>query len=70
MTYLTLRRPTGNLFRFYTPFFAPQQTRSDVDEYNWVPSVDISETDDGFEVRADSLESQRTISMSPSKITS
>ena len=53
MTYLTLRRPTGNLFRFYTPFFAPQQTRSDVDEYNWVPSVDVSETDDGFEVRAE-----------------
>ena len=53
MTYLTLRRPTGNLFRFYNPFFAPQHTRSDVDEYNWVPSVDVSETDDGFEVRAE-----------------
>lgn len=53
MTYLTLRRPTGNLFRFYNPFFAFQHTKNDADGYNWVPSVDISETDDSFEVRAE-----------------
>lgn len=53
MTYLTLRRPTRNLFRFYSPFFASQRTRSDADRYNWAPSVDISETDNGFEVRAE-----------------
>ena len=53
MTYLTLRRPTGNLFGFYSPFFAPQRTRNDADGYDWVPSVDVSETDDGFEVRAE-----------------
>ncbi|MCE2414701.1 Hsp20/alpha crystallin family protein [Candidatus Poribacteria bacterium] len=53
MTYLTLRRPTGNLFGFYSPFFASQHTESDADGNNWVPSVDISETDNGFEVRAE-----------------
>lgn len=52
MTYLT-RRPTGNLFRFYSPFFAPRRTENDDDGSNWVPSVDISETDDAFEVRAE-----------------
>ena len=53
MTYLTLHRPARNLFRFYSPFFAPQHTRSDVNRYNWAPSVDISETEDSFEVRAE-----------------
>lgn len=53
MTYLTLRRPTGNLFKFYSPLFATQHPRSDADRYNWAPSVDISETDDAFEVRAE-----------------
>lgn len=53
MTYLTLRRPTGNLFKFYSPFFAPQHTSGDTDRRDWAPSVDISETDDAFEVRAE-----------------
>ena len=53
MTYLTLRRPTGNLFKFYSPFFAPQHTSGDTDRQDWAPSVDISETDDAFEVRAE-----------------
>lgn len=53
MTYLTLRRPTGNLFKFYSPFFAPQHTGSDVDRHNWAPSVDISETEGAFEVHAE-----------------
>ena len=53
MTYLTLRRPTRNLFKFYGPFFAQQHTKTDADRYNWTPSVDISETDDVFEVRAE-----------------
>ncbi len=53
MTYLTLRRPTGNLFKFYSPFFAPQHTSGDTDRHDWAPSVDISETDDAFEVRAE-----------------
>ena len=53
MTYLTLRRPTGNPFRFYSPFFAPLRVKTDADRYDWAPSVDVSETDDNFEVRAE-----------------
>ena len=53
MTYLTLRRPARNLFKFYSPLFAAQSARHDVGRYNWAPSVDVSETDDGFEVRAE-----------------
>ena len=53
MTYLTLRRPTGNLFGFYSPFFTPEHARTDVDRPDWTPSVDISETDDVFKVRAE-----------------
>ena len=53
MTYLTLHRPTRSRFRFYSPFFAPLRARTDAGTYNWTPSVDISETDDNFEVRAE-----------------
>ena len=53
MTYLTLHRPARNPFRFYSPFFAPLRVRTDADRYDWTPSVDISETDNTFEVRAE-----------------
>ena len=53
MTYLTLRKPTRNPFGFYSPFFTPMRVRTDADTYDWAPSVDISETDNGFEVRAE-----------------
>ena len=53
MTYLTLRKPARNPFRFYSPFFAPVRVSTDADTDNWTPSVDISETDNGFEVRAE-----------------
>ena len=53
MTYLTLRRPTRNLFRFYSPLFTSQHTNTDADRHNWAPSVDVSETDDNFEVHAE-----------------
>lgn len=53
MTYLTLHRPARNLFKFYDPFFARQIARTDADGYNWTPSVDVSETADNFEVRAE-----------------
>ena len=53
MTYLTLRRPTGNPFRFYSPFLAPHRGETEVDTQDWAPSVDVSETDDTFEVRAE-----------------
>ena len=53
MTYLTLHRPARNPFRFYSPFFAPLHVSTDAGRYDWAPSVDISETDDNFEVRAE-----------------
>ena len=53
MTYLTLRRPVRNLFQFHSPFFPPQHGKTEVGTHNWIPSVDISETDGGFEVRAE-----------------
>ncbi|CAI8012209.1 Small heat shock protein C4 [Geodia barretti] len=53
MTYLTLHRPARNPFKFYSPFFAPLRAGTDAGTYNWAPSVDISETDDKFEVRAE-----------------
>ena len=53
MTYLTLRRPIRNLFKFYSPLFAAQPTKTDTDRYNWAPSVDVSETDDSYEVLAE-----------------
>lgn len=53
MTYLTLRRPAGNLFKFYSPFSAQHRGKTGVGTQNWAPSVDVSETDDNFEVRAE-----------------
>ena len=53
MTYLTLHRLARNPFKFYSPFFAPLRAGTDAGTYNWAPSVDISETDDKFEVRAE-----------------
>ena len=53
MTYLTLRRPAGNLLRFYNPFLATPPTNADEETYKWIPSVDVSETENGFEVRAE-----------------
>ncbi len=53
MTYLTLRKSTRNPFKFYSPFFAPLRAKTDASAYSWAPSVDISETDNGFEVRAE-----------------
>ncbi len=53
MTYLTLRRPTRNLFKFYSPFLAPHRAETEVGTQDWAPSVDVSETDDTFEVRAE-----------------
>ena len=53
MTYLALHRPAGNLFRFYSPFFAPRWTGRSGDTDKWTPSVDVSETETGFEVRAE-----------------
>ncbi len=53
MTYLTLHRPVANPFRFHNALFTPFLVRPGTEEYKWRPSTDISETDEGFEVRAE-----------------
>lgn len=53
MTYLTLRRPVANPFKFYNSLFTPLFARPETQEYKWRPSADITETDDSFEVRAE-----------------
>ncbi len=53
MTYLALRRPSGNPFRFYNAPFALQRVFTPAKENKWMPSTDISETDGSFEVRAE-----------------
>lgn len=53
MTYLTLRRPVTNSFKFYNTLFTPLSERSETQEYKWTPTADITETDDSFEVRAE-----------------
>ncbi len=60
MTYVTLRRPAANLFKLHNrPWrifqhpFVYQGMRTVAGEHNWSPSVDIAETDDSFEVRAE-----------------
>ena len=60
MNYVTLRRPARNLFRLhgemgqmFNDLFASPNEPTDETEYRWSPSVDIAETDSGFEVRAE-----------------
>ena len=60
MTYLATRRPIGNLFSFpnemkriFGDFFESHEGRTDTEETSWVPTVDISETENGYEIRAE-----------------
>ncbi len=53
MTYLTLHQPVGNLLRFYGPSSGLHHTSTDEETYKWTPSVDISETQEGFEIQAE-----------------
>ena len=60
MTYVTLRRPARNLFQFhnemgqmFNDLFASSNEPTDETVDRWSPSVDIAETDSGFEVRAE-----------------
>lgn len=60
MTYVTLRRPARNLFQFhnemgqmFNDLFASPNEPTDETVNLWSPSVDIAETDNGFEVRAE-----------------
>ena len=60
MTYLTTRRPMRNLFnlhnemgRIFGGAFGSQEGGTDMEETYWMPTVDISEMEDGFEIRAE-----------------
>ena len=60
MTYLTTRRPMGNLFslhnemgRIFGDLFASHEDGTDVNETSWMPTVDVAETGNGFEIRAE-----------------
>lgn len=60
MTYLTTRKPMGNLFslhnemgRIFGDLFASHESGTGVEETSWMPTVDISETENGFEIRAE-----------------
>lgn len=60
MRYLTTRRPIGNLFslhnemgRIFGDLFDSQEDSSDSKETAWTPSVDVAESETGYEVRAE-----------------
>lgn len=60
MTYLTTRRPMRNLFSFHNEMgrifgdlFDSDENRTDTEETAWMPTVDVSETENGFEIRAE-----------------
>ena len=60
MNYLTTRRPMRNLFslhnemgRIFGDLFAPHEGGTDPEETSWMPTVDISETENGYEIRAE-----------------
>ena len=60
MAFLTSRRPMGNLFslhnemgQIFGDLFASQEDETDISETSWMPTVDIAETENGFEIRAE-----------------
>ena len=60
MNYLTTRRPMRNLFslhnemgRIFGDLFAPHEGGTDTEETSWMPTIDISETENGYEIRAE-----------------
>ena len=60
MTYLTTRKPIGNLFnlhnemgRLFGDLFSSQDTDVNTENASWMPTVDISETETGYEIHAE-----------------
>ncbi len=60
MTYLTIRRPMKNLFnlhsqmeKVFSDLCASHESETDTESTAWLPTVDISETENGFEIRAE-----------------
>ena len=60
MTYLTTRKPIGNLFnlhnemgRLFGDLLSSQDSDANAENTSWMPTVDISETEKGFEILAE-----------------
>lgn len=60
MAYLTTRKPIGNLFnlhnemgRLFGDLLSSQDGESNTENSSWMPTVDISETENGFEIHAE-----------------
>ena len=60
MTYLTTRRPMKNLFnlhnemgRVFGDLFGSHEGGADMEKTSWMPTVDVSETENSFEIRAE-----------------
>ena len=60
MNYLTTRRPMRNLFSFHNEMgqifgdlFASNEGETGMEETAWMPTVDVSETENGFEIHAE-----------------
>ena len=60
MTYLTTHRPMRNLFslhnemgRIFGDLSVSHEGGTDAEETAWMPTVDISETENGYEIRAE-----------------
>ena len=60
MNYLTTRRPMRNLFslhnemgRVFGDLFGSHEGGTDAAETSWMPTVDISETEKSYEIRAE-----------------
>ena len=60
MNYLTTRRPMRNLFslhnelgQIFGDLFASNEGGTGMEETAWMPTVDVSETENGFEIHAE-----------------
>ncbi len=60
MRHLATHRPVGNLFnlhnemgKIFGDLFASQEGETNDEHTSWMPTVDISETENGFEIRAE-----------------
>ncbi|RKU25169.1 heat-shock protein [Candidatus Poribacteria bacterium] len=53
MTYITIRKPGFTPNRFNRTIFRPFSTYTKSTESKWMPTTDISESDYGYEVRAE-----------------
>lgn len=60
MNYLRARKPVGNLFnlhnqmgRIFGDLLGSEDGGTDMDNATWMPTVDISEMENGFEIRAE-----------------